>query len=59
LRIDQNDYQELINNFGALIGKKLTLKEPFAEGVFQNFKFILNLGGVVKSGFTIERFEIN
>lgn len=55
IKIESADYVDFIRNLGALIGKKLSVKEPSAEGIYQNFKFTLNTGGMVKPSFTIER----
>ncbi|MBI4154823.1 hypothetical protein HY498_01915 [Candidatus Woesearchaeota archaeon] len=55
LKIEQADYVSFIRNLGDLIGVKLTLKEPSFEGTYQNFKFVLNIGGIVKPSFSIER----
>ncbi len=55
IKIEGADYVDFIRNLGALIGKKLSAKEPSAEGIYQNFKFTLNTGGMVKPSFTIER----
>ncbi len=59
IKIENADYSDLIRNFGVLIGRKLSIKEPSAEGVYQNFKFTLNIGGIVKPSFTIERLDQN
>jgi len=55
LKIEQADYVSFIRSLGDLIGVKLTLKEPSVEGVYQNFKFVLNIGGMVRPSFSIER----
>ncbi len=57
IKIESADYVDFIRNLGALIGKKLSVKEPSAEGIYQNFKFTLNTGGMVKPSFTIERLN--
>jgi len=57
IKIESADYTDFIRNLGALISKKLSIKEPSAEGLYQNFKFTLNIGGIVNPSFTIERIN--
>ena len=57
LKIETADYIGLIRNLANLIGQKLSPKEPSVEGIYQNLKFTLNLGGIVKPSLTIERLS--
>ncbi len=57
LKIENQDYIGLIRNLADLIHQKLSPKEPSVEGIYQNLKFTLNIGGIVKPSFTIEKLS--